>query len=559
MKLFVTGGTGFIGRVFLEHLLRDLPEDAVIHLLIRKPADFDDPRIHPLVADLTDIGKAREQLLECDYVFHLGGNATFGDEADYDAVNYEPTRVMVEILKESLVLKCLVFTSTIGAVDRAPSDRCRDPLTTESSPFPRSRYGESKLKAERCIQVSGIPSCIIRPTWVYGSGMRTASHISRFVSMVLARHPVTKVNFPGRVSLIHVNDLALALVRCIGNQEAVGRVFFAETESLSLGTIFACIARRLTGAAPSQLSVPSSFAPPISRLHGRLPLTIANLFIGYLWASNPGFRDCFCLTETVRFEQGIDDVIAVHPKVNGYWVITGANSGIGLALSRKLDGQRVPLLLIDCQVDKLGEFNCAEVLQADLTSEADIDRICNVVGKRRIRCLVNNAGIGVRGTLQDIRQEEIKRIVAINSLAPVLLTQGLIDRLIAQESVIINIASSIAYNPLPYMSLYSSSKAFVSNWSESLTYELRRTNRVVTFSPSGTLTSFQKTAGVKILNEGKGLLTPEYVATRIVTAEKKGGRVIILGWQTKMLLLISNCLPRSLNISLWGRLFEQYR
>ncbi len=558
MKLFVTGGTGFIGRVFLGRLLREIPEDAVVHLLIRKPADFDDPRIHPLVADLADISRAREQLLECDYVFHLGGNATFGDEADYDAVNYEPTRVIVEILKASRVLKCLVFTSTIGAVDRAPSDRCHDPLTVESPPFPRSCYGESKLKAERCIQVSGIPSCIIRPTWVYGSGMRTASHISRFVSMVFARHPVTKVNFSGRVSLIHVNDLALALVRCIGNQEAVGRVFFAETESLSLGAIFSCIATRLFGSASLQIPM-LSFSALFSRLHGHIPLAVANLFLDYLWAKDVRFTACFALSNTIMFKQGIDDVIADHPRISGCWVITGANSGIGLALSRMLGGQKVPLLLIDRQVDKLGEFSCAEVLQADLTNEADIDRICNVVGKRRIRCLVNNAGIGVRGTLQHIRQEEIKRIVSINSLAPVLLTRGLIDQLIAQESVIINIASSIAYNPLPYMSLYSSSKAFVSNWSESLTYELRRTNRVVTFSPSGTLTSFQNSSGVKLRNEGKGLLSPEFVAGRILKAERGGGPVVILGWPTKVLLLVSRFLPRSINISLWGKLFEQYR
>jgi short-subunit dehydrogenase len=109
------------------------------------------------------------------------------------------------------------------------------------------------------------------------------------------------------------------------------------------------------------------------------------------------------------------------------------------------------------------------------------------------------------------------------------------------------------------MLLYSATKAFISNWSESLTYELRATNKVVTFSPSGTLTNFQKEAGVKVEKGGKGLLKPEHVADEIIKAVKTGKSVVILGLKTNMLLLFSKVLPRKTNIAFWGRLFEKMR
>ena len=120
----------------------------------------------------------------------------------------------------------------------------RPPSLPHQIPYPRSRYGESKLKSETLIRDSGLPFTIIRPTWVYGEDMRTNSHINRFVSMVFERHPVARLAFPGKVSLIHVNDLATALVNCINYEAVIGRTYFAETEALPIGKIFALIAEK---------------------------------------------------------------------------------------------------------------------------------------------------------------------------------------------------------------------------------------------------------------------------------------------------------------------------
>jgi short-subunit dehydrogenase len=109
------------------------------------------------------------------------------------------------------------------------------------------------------------------------------------------------------------------------------------------------------------------------------------------------------------------------------------------------------------------------------------------------------------------------------------------------------------------MSVYAASKAFLSSWSESLSFELNKTNHVVTVSPSGTFTGFQKNAGVGVLKAGKGLLTPEYVAKRIVRAMNGKRKVVILGAASRVLICFSRLIPRELNIRLWGFLFAKLR
>jgi short-subunit dehydrogenase len=527
-------------------------------VLARRPLNHPDSRVIELRGDLQGLAAFRGELLASDYVFHLAANAAFDSDCDYESVNYQPTVELAAILKQSRRLRGLVFVSTIGAVDRAPQDNCAKPLDAESRPSPRSSYGASKLKAEQAVRESGLPWTIIRPTWVYGADMRTGSHINRFVTMAADRHPIVRLAFPGRVSLIHVRDLARALTRCIDNPAAVGRAYFAVTESLSIGRIFALISEKIAGKRPAQIPVPS-FAPFIGRLHARLPLTLANLFVGYLWAEDARFREDFKLSAPILFEAGVADVIRTNVRLSGCWVITGANSGIGLALAKRLAGAGKQLALIDKDTDQLGQFKNAQVVRADLAEAAGLEAVSAALAGVKIAGLVNNAGIGVRGPQRFTPPEAMRRILAVNALAPVLLTRHLIENLVANEAVIVNIASSIAYNPLPFMALYSATKALLSNWSESLAYELRRTNLVITFSPAGTLTGFQRAAGVKVYREGKGLLTPDYVAGEIIRAIRRRKKVVILGLPTRILLFISRFLPRGINILFWGKLFEKYR
>lgn len=558
MKIFITGITSFLGKFFLPEILRVIDDNSEIIVLLRHDIPIKDNRVRKIVCDLKEFEKYKQELMDCDYVFHIAANASFKSGEDYHSVNFIPTKKMVDILKENKRLKNLIYISTIGAYDRAKGDNCEHPLNESSLPNPRSEYGKSKLLSENYIKSSGLPYTIIRPGWIYGSDMRANSHINVFVKMVIDGKFVSKLNFPGKVSVIYVKDLAIALANAINNNRILNKSYFAVTEDISIGDIFNLINEKIFGKKIKQIKL-LNFGKIFSKIHHILPLAVNNLFLNYLWADGRSFIEDFKLEHVTKIEKGIVDVINSVPERSGYYLITGANSGIGLALAKILHNDRKKLILIDRDINNLSEFEGQKIIKLDLIDLVENDSILDNLINEKIYCLVNNAGIGLKGKFENLNIKDIKKIVYINALAPLILTRKIINNLKRNGGTIVNITSNIAFNPLPGMSLYSATKAFLSNWTDSISYELRETNVVINFVPSGTYTNFQKSCGVKVLDSGKGLLSPDYVAEKIYEAIKRRKNFVILGTSTKVLLIFSKFLPRSIRILMWGKLFEKFR
>lgn len=557
MNVFVTGSTGFIGRRFVRRLLGSLGADDRVYLLERRPGAWSDPRIDVLVGDLEHVSEFESQLLLSAWVFHIGGNAAFAQGDVYERVNFEPVRQMLAILQRSTVLARFVFVSSIGALDRAPSDRVDAPLTVESSPNPTSDYGRSKMLAENALRDSGLPFTIVRPGWVYGGGMRRHSHMSVFADLVVARSVVNRLRFPARAPLIHVDDLCEALVTCMTSTAAAGRTYLAVTENRSLGEIFDLLQKRIAGTHRHGIPVPR-LRFLTSRVHRWLPLALSSLFLDYLAAEDAAFRRDLLAKSAITLEEGIDDLVLSHPAVAGRWLVTGANSGIGRALVDALVKRGTPVIAVDRQVDTLESSDGVSVIEADLTDRAAVERTVLACEQWPLACLVNNAGVGHRGNFFEQEFDKVEAAVRVNVLGTLALTHALRKQVVRDGSVVVNVASSVAYHPLPHMAAYAASKAFILNWSLALAEELRPGNRVITFSPSGTRTNFQRVSGVRGADD-PNLLSPDEVAAAILNAVKRSKLHTLMGLKSKLLVAGSRLLPAAARLRLWSRLFSARR
>lgn len=557
MIVFVTGATGFIGRVFLSELLRALGSSDEVRVLTRQPTKWSDPRIRPIVGELEEIGDWLLALTNADWVFHLAADATFGKGEHYHLVNVVPVERMLAQLAGSVRLRRFVFVSTVGAVDRSPNDSVGHPLTILSIPHPTSDYGRSKLEAEARVRASGLPWTIIRPGWVYGPEMRANSHLNVIARMVKNRTPMARLQWPGRVPLIHVEDLAAAMVRCLAEPASEGKTYFAVTENRSLGEVFDGLHQAIHGKPIWQLPVPR-FRLALGRCHHRLPLSIANLFLDYLAAEDEAFRQALLPAKPILWEQGREDLAKRHRAKDGWWIVTGANSGIGHALVETLVGEGSRVIAVDRSTGNLQPSGAVRVVEADLTEAAALQRVAAAAADGRLAGLINNAGVGFRGGLFERSWADAETTVRVNILGAMQLTYLLKDQLQRDGAVIVNIASSVAYHPLPHMSVYAASKAFILSWSLALSEELRATNRVVTFSPSGTRTNFQHAGGVKGAQDA-GLLDPAVVAREILAAARNGVRHRLLGLKSRVLVGFSRLIPLAPRLRVWRLLFAAKR
>ncbi|MDB4931847.1 MAG: entA, partial [Myxococcaceae bacterium] len=232
---------------------------------------------------------------------------------------------------------------------------------------------------------------------------------------------------------------------------------------------------------------------------------------------------------------------------------------IGRALARLLAARGRDLVLVDRDVRGLEPGAGRTVIEADLADPAQVAAVAARLNAMPLACLINNAGVGFRRSFRATSERELAATIDVNVRATMLLTRLVLDRLVHDRASIANVASSVAYNPLPGMAAYAASKAMVASWSEALAFELRSTNHVLTFSPGGTRTGFQEKAGVATGRDGLGLLSPDAVAARLLRALDRREHSVVVGANARLLLSASQWIPRGLNAHLWGRLFERTR
>lgn len=245
----------------------------------------------------------------------------------------------------------------------------------------------------------------------------------------------------------------------------------------------------------------------------------------------------------------------------GYVLITGATSGIGYELCKVFAQNGHNLIIHGKDLKKLEKVKCLlkinsnnkikiESISANLLNLQEIDFMVELIKSKKwvIKYLVNNAGIGSFGSTKDIDINKDMNIIDINIRALTYLTKIFLDEIIKDRGGILNVSSTAAFSPGPYMNVYYSSKTYVRYFTEALREELQGTGvKVSVLYPGATKTNFQNKAQIKKAKfTNSNLMKSDKVAKIGYKGFMRNKVVIIPGIKNKILVFFSKILPNKI-------------
>jgi short-subunit dehydrogenase len=260
-------------------------------------------------------------------------------------------------------------------------------------------------------------------------------------------------------------------------------------------------------------------------------------------------------SQNVTTSESREDIVKMREAA----VVTGAGSGIGREIARLLAGRGMDLVVVGRRAARLKalarELTGAHkvkvhILTLDLSKPGAPKKVKRFTDGRgfTVSVLVNNAGIGLFGEHDRIDLKALDGMLALN----VVTLSGLCR--IYGEAMrkrgagrILNVASTAAFQPLPYMAAYAASKSFVLSLSEAMAGEMEGTGVTVScLCPGPTDTEFFKgQEGKRVGFFAKGRLTDAKEVARIgVDMMFKGGTTRVVGFMNNLLVQSARLAPR---------------
>jgi uncharacterized protein len=252
---------------------------------------------------------------------------------------------------------------------------------------------------------------------------------------------------------------------------------------------------------------------------------------------------------------------------NGAAVVTGASSGIGEALARRLARRGYPLVLVARSDDRLRALADelgpnAYPLTADLSSRADRAALPGRIAELGLVAdlLVNNAGVGTSGPIAASDPDAELKLVEIDVAAVVDLCSRLVPGMVARgRGAVLNVASVGAFGPLPGQASYAAAKAFVLSYTHALREEVRGAGvTAAVLCPGPVHTDFGDKAGVPKADAEKALpralwATADEVADAALAGLDADRAVIVPGVFNRLGAAAYHLTPRRLLLPVLSR------
>jgi thioester reductase-like protein/short-subunit dehydrogenase involved in D-alanine esterification of teichoic acids len=530
MRYVVTGGTGFIGRRVVSHLLVTRP-GAEVWVLVRRQslgrferlaAQWGD-RAKPLVGDLVELELTDEIVAEVGPVDHLVHCAAIYDvtagEAEQRAANVEGTRAVIGLARR--LGATLHHVSSIAVAGDFPGEYTEDDFDVgQQLPTP---YHQTKFEAELLVRSTpGLRYRIYRPAVVVGdsrTGEMDKTDGPYYFFGVLAKLAIlpslTPILLPdiGRTNIVPVDYVVEALVALMhteGSASWDGRAFhLTSPKTIGLRGIYRGVAKA-AGLPPLRGSLPRSVAAPVLRVSGRAKvlrnMAATQLGIPAEVLDLVDLAPTFVNDATLKALQdsGIDipEFADYAPRLWRYWaehldpdrarrddprgplrgrhvIITGASSGIGRASAIAVADRGATVFALARNGSALDELVAeiranggqAYAFTCDVTDSASVEHtIKDILGRfGHVDYLVNSAGRSIRRSVVNStdRLHDYERVMAVNYFGAVRMVLALLPHWRERRfGHVVNVSSAGVLARNPKYSSYLPTKAALDAFSD---------------------------------------------------------------------------------------------
>ena len=239
MKILITGASGFIGSFIVEEALK---KGFDTWAAVRKSSSKEylkDERINFIELNLSSKAQLIEQLRghDFDYVVHAAGVTKCLNKQDFHRINTEGTKNLIDaILELQMPLKRFVFVSSLSIFGAIKEQQPYDEIRETDIPQPNTKYGRSKLAAEKYLESLGsrVPYIILRPTGVYGPREKDYFMMAKSIK----QHSDFAVGYKRQdITFVYVSDVVQAIFLALDKGEN-GRKYFLSDGEVYQSTTF---------------------------------------------------------------------------------------------------------------------------------------------------------------------------------------------------------------------------------------------------------------------------------------------------------------------------------
>jgi dihydroflavonol-4-reductase len=260
VKVFITGSTGFIGKRVVKRLSET---DHEVYCLVRKTShthELEKFGVNRVYGDITDKRSVLAGMKGCDWVIHGAAIYSFWEpnKRAFIDVNVTGTRNVMEACLESGVTKVVHVSSTI--IFGKPTDF---PFNEESAPGPVrfSVYAQTKYEADNIAwelhRAQGLPLVVIYPALVVGPGDVKAT--GKYILRLIQRKMPATVFEDAVMTLVHVQDVAAAIVRALEKENNIGEKYIVGKYQHTVGELNRLISE-ISGAPLPRFRMPGALA-----------------------------------------------------------------------------------------------------------------------------------------------------------------------------------------------------------------------------------------------------------------------------------------------------------